>query len=365
MSERILVGTRKGLLIYNHSQGDATWHLTQQHFLGEPVSMCLWDKRDNALYAALNLGHFGVKLHRSDDDGASWQELAVPVYPEKPDDPEDPNSWSLELIWSLEPGGADQPGLLWAGTIPGGLFVSHDRGDSWNLVESLWSLPERRRWLGGGYNQPGIHSIQLHPDNSQHISLGVSCGGVWHSKDMGKHWSCRATGMVADYMPPELKNDPVIQDPHRLVMCKSQPEKLWVQHHNGIFRSIDAGKSWTRITNAVPSHFGFATVVHPADGETAWFVPAVKDECRIPVDGRFVVSRTRDGGHSFEVLDKGLPKAAAYDLVYRHGLDIAPDGNNLAMGSTTGSLWTSHDQGDSWKTISTHLPPIYCVRLCP
>jgi photosystem II stability/assembly factor-like uncharacterized protein len=115
------------------------------------------------------------------------------------------------------------------------------------------------------------------------------------------------------------------------------------------------------LKDVAPSNFGFATVVHPDDPDTAWFVPAVKDECRVPVEAKVVVNRTRDGGRTFQILNEGLPENA-YDLVYRHGLDIDKTGNQLVMGSTTGSLWVSEDQGDSWQCISQNLPPIYCVR---
>ena len=67
-------------------------------------------------------------------------------------------------------------------------------------------------------------------------------------------------------------------------------------------------------------------------------------------------------GHSFELLHEGLPEQPAYDLVYRHALDIDADGQRLAFGSTTGSLWISDDQGERWQNVSTHLPPVACVR---
>jgi hypothetical protein len=119
---------------------------------------------------------------------------------------------------------------------------------------------------------------------------------------------------------------------------------------------------WEEIKEAGPSTFGFAVVVQPDDPDTAWFVPAIKDEKRIPVDGKVVVTRTRDAGKTFETLHNGLPQEHAYDLVFRHALDIDQSGNRLAFGSTTGSLWVSEDQGDTWQTISTNLPPVYCVR---
>lgn len=114
-----------------------------------------------------------------------------------------------------------------------------------------------------------------------------------------------------------------------------------------------------------PSAFAFAVAVHPSDPDTAWFVPADKDERRIPRDGRLVVNRTRDGGRSFVTLTRGLPQEHAYDLVYRHALDVDPDGETLAFGSTTGSLYVSDAAGDDWQCLSEHLPPIYAVRLIP
>jgi hypothetical protein len=202
----------------------------------------------------------------------------------------------------------------------------------------------------------------VNPRDSRHITLGVSCGGVWQTTDGAQTWENRANGMWAAYMPPDQQNNPNVQDPHRVVQCAAAPNAFWAQHHNAIFRSTDGAASWQEVPNLGPSIFGFAVAVHPHDPDTAWFVPAVKDECRVPVDGALVVTRTRDGGKSCTILRQGLPQQHAYDLVYRHGLDVDETGNRLAFGSTTGSAWVSQDQGDSWHCISTHLPPIKCVR---
>jgi hypothetical protein len=367
VSDRVLLATRKGLFTVDRHGSE--WSIGRPGFLGEPVSMCLYDARDATTYAALNLGHFGVKLHRSADDGKTWEEVAAPAFPGQPE-PTMPGAESpgaargdtVHQVWSLEAGGADDPGVLWAGTIPGGLFHSADRGSSWELVNSLWDDPKRKEWFGGGADQPGIHSICVHPRDSRHVTLGVSCGGVWQTTDGGETWANRADGMWAAFMPPEQQRNPNIQDPHRVVQCRTAPNVFWAQHHNAIFRSTDGSASWHDVPNMAPSVFGFAVAVHPHDPETAWFVPAIKDECRVPADGALVVSRTRDGGKTCEVLREGLPQRDAYDLVYRHGLDVDETGNRLAFGSTTGSAWISEDQGDSWQCISTHLPPINCVR---
>ena len=356
MSETLYAATRKGLFTLV-PQGDG-WRSTGLAFAAEPVTAFLPDPRDGALYAALNLGHFGRKLHRSDDGGESWTELPAPAFPAVEGAEDAKDGPSVSLIWTLAAGGPDQPGVLWAGTLPGGLFRSADRGESWSLVESLWEVPERKEWFGGGYDDPGIHSILVDPRDSDALTVGVSCGGVWTSRDGGESWTLGGTGLRADYMPPNMQDDRHIQDPHLLARCTAAPDRIWCQHHNGIFRSDDGGQTFVEITTAQPSAFGFAVAAHPEDPDIAWFVPAVKDECRIPVDARLVVTRTEDGGGSFEALSDGLPDDAAYDLVYRHALAIDETGERLAMGSTTGNLWTTDSGGEHWTLVSANLPPI-------
>ena len=362
MQDRALIATRKGLFELVRENG--SWRIGPSSFLGEPVTMALPDRRDGTLYAALNLGHFGVKLHRRDHGAEVWTEIAAPAYPPQPEDRKDDVAWKLTLIWSLAAGGAGEPGVLWAGTLPGGLFRSADRGDSWQLVRSLWDAPGRREWFGGGYDVPGIHSICVDPRDPRRVLVGISCGGAWVTRDAGTSWTLSAAGMHADYMPPERAEDPGVQDPHRIVQCGAAPDMFWCQHHNGIWRSNDCGAQWVRIdrqTSGLASDFGFAVAVHPRDPDTAWFVPAAADQQRIPVGAALSVSRTRDGGKSFETLRAGLPQQQCYDLIYRHGLAVADDGQTLLIGSTTGGLWISEDAGDSWRTVSTTLPPIYAV----
>jgi hypothetical protein len=354
MSDRIVAATRKGL--FTLERRGSGWAIADHAFAGSPVSATLRDPRDGARYAALNLGHFGTKLHRSDDDGRSWKELAAPAFA-----PATPGTPSVKQIWTLQAGAREQPARLWAGAIPAGLFRSDDRGDSWSLVDSLWNVPERAKWFGGGYDDAGIHTISPDPRDANRVFVAISCGGVWDSADDGKSWALRGEGMIAAYMPPEQATDLAIQDPHRVARCPAAPDVMWMQHHNGVFRSTDAGARWSQLSPAV-SGFGFAVAAHPRRADTAWFVPAMADEKRMPRDGALVVTRTQDGGRSWETLREGLPQRDAYDLVYRHGLDIDHTGNRLVMGSTTGGLWVSDSGGESWQLVNAHLPPIYQVR---
>ena len=265
----------------------------------------------------------------------------------------------MKTVWALEEGA--EPGHLWCGTIPGGLFHSADGGATWALVAGLWDRPEREKWMGGGADQPGIHSVCVDPRDRRKVIVGVSCGGVWGTDDDGATWDLRGLGLRAGYMPPDQAGDPAIQDPHLIARCPADPDVVWCQHHSGMFRSTDGGRTFTELA-AEPSTFGFPVAAHPTEPGTAWFVPAERDDARVPVAGAVVVNRTRDGGRTFETLRDGLPQIHAYDLVFRHALAVCGEGRRLAFGSTTGSLWASGDGGDRWSTVSNHLPPVYVVR---
>ncbi|MCB9548652.1 MAG: exo-alpha-sialidase [Myxococcales bacterium] len=342
----LYVGTRKGLFTL-----DDAGAITDVAFRGDPVSAVL--PLPDRLLVALRLGHFGVKVHARTK--GAWAEMPAPAFPEKPADLEDKTPWSMDQVWTLA---VDAHGTVWAGAIPGALFHLDDAG--WTLMRGLWDRPERLGWFGGGYDSPGIHSVLTRADQPDTLTLGISCGGVWISTDRGATFDLYGDGLVADYLPPDRAGDKNTQDPHRLAACAAAPDRVWMQHHNGIFRSDDGGRTWTRLHPPV-SGFGFGVAAHPTDPDTAWFVPGQKDSNRIPVDGAVVVNRTRDGGKTWETLRAGLPQQHAYDLTYRHALAVDATGTRLAFGSTTGNLWLSEDAGDTWRHLSAHLSPIYAV----
>lgn len=359
-----VISTRKGLFTVE-GEGAAA-RIGRAMFVGDNVTLTAIDRRDSTWYAVLDHGHFGVKLHRSDDAGASWTEIATPAYPPKPEGFVDKDMWGKDRewatkgIWAIEPA-LDAPGALWCGTLPGGLFRSEDRGNSWRLVEALWNHPTRVKWNGGGADHAAIHSICVDPRDPKAVTIAVSSGGVWRTRDAGESWQPHTVGMRAGYVPPEQAEWPENQDPHCVVQSPSAPHVFWCQHHMGIWRSTDDLATWHEL-HAQPSSFGFPVVVHPRDADTAWFVPAHSDQKRTQVEGAVAVTRTRDGGKTFAVLRNGLPQQFAYDLVLRHAFAIAADGDQLSFGSTTGNLWTTANQGDTWHAVANHLPPIYAVR---
>lgn len=357
---RLLVATRKGLFVV---QGEgAQWQVVSHHFAGDPASQVLADPRDGAGYAALRMGHFGVKMRKSTDRGAHWVEVASPAFPAKPESGPlagDPTPWTVDMVWSLVPADPQRPGSLWAGCMPAGLFHSDDGGQHWTLNRPLWEEPRRLEWMGGGNDHPGMHSVLVDPcTGAMRWVRHLLWWGLGHTRrrvDLG------AAGPGHACRPPargqRRRRKHAGSAPHGPIRA-AQPDVLWVQHHCGIYRSVDGAAHWQALAAPQPSGFGFAVACDPVDPLRAWFVPAQADIQRYPVGGRMVVNATTDGGASFQTFSEGLPQRDAYHLVYRHALELAPDRETLAMASTTGGLWISPDAAQHWHCVSRDLPPV-------
>lgn len=392
MSDTILLGTRKGTVIVERNK--SSWHSRPIVHEGIPVCYAARDPRDGMLWAALDHGHWGPKLSRSRDGGTSWEDVLSLKYPEgarhivqylpTPDfDPQAPagepqyKDATVYKIWNIAFGPASQPGRMYAGTIPGGLFVSDDGGDTWALNRPLWNHESRggdlfsgeatsqTHWGGTpasidyGVFEPGIHSIVIDSRNPDRLHVAVSSAGIIETSDGGNTWVGRNNGMRVDYLPnPESEWG---HDPHFVTACRDQPDQLWQQNHFGIYYSEDGAHSWHKVSAPeLGVHFGFPIAVDERDGRTAWVVPARADSERMAIDGGLFVARTSDGGKSWQSFRNGLPQVNAYDIVLRHALDVA--GDFLCFGSTTGNVYLSEDRGESWQCLGHNFPPVYSVR---
>lgn len=352
----LMLGTRKGLVTYQRNGN--RWNLRDTSFLGIPVSLTHVDSRNGTWWACLDHGHWGQKLHKSNDQGKNWEEVEAPKYDEGMEVKQG-EAAAVRYLWAFAEGGSQYENTLYIGTEPGGLFESTDGGNSFSLVESLWNHPSREdNWFGGGRDFPGIHSIVVDPRDSDHIYIGISCAGVFETHDRGKTWAVKNKGLRADYLPDPLAE--VGHDPHLLVSCSSKPDALWQQNHCGIFKSTDGANSWQEVTQKNgPAKFGFAVAVAEENPDRAWVVPAISDEVRVAVDNALCVCRTDDGGSNWTDFRAGLPQKDCYDIVFRHALDVT--GETLAFGTTTGNLFLSNDGGESWECVNSNLPMVYSV----
>ena len=362
MRHHLLVGTRKGLVIYERDSNG--WRVQSEHFAGIPVSYACEDTRNGTLWALLDHGHWGTKLHRSTDKGNTWEELPAPKYPEGATIPRSDDPATTTYLWYLMHGGVDEPNRLYLGTEPGGLFVSDDGGDTFVLNESLWLHESRDNWMGGGRDYAGTCSIVVDPRDSRHVTIGISVGGVYETRDGGETWGGRNKGLYADYMPNPYAE--YGHDPHFMIAAPSNPDVLWQQNHCGVFRSVDSGANWENISEKMEAsqeghaYFGFPIAVDAHDENVAWIVPAISAEYRVPIDRALCVCRTDDGGKTWQDFREGLPQHNSYDIVFRHALDNQKD--ELAFGTTAGNLYVSGNRGEAWQSIDHNLAVVYSVR---
>ncbi|MCU1502453.1 MAG: glycosyl hydrolase [Ilumatobacteraceae bacterium] len=354
----VLVGTTKGLFTLRSGDGRERFEVTGPAFAGEEVYATCIDARSGAtrLFAGSVSNHWGPVLRRSDDLGASWTEgeRAALRFPEGADA-------SVARIWQLAPGPVDEPDVIYAGVEPAALFRSDDGGRSFSLVHGLWDHPHRTQWQPGGGGLC-LHTVLVHPEDPDRLLIAISAAGVYRSEDGGSSWQASNRGIVVGFVP-EGEALEFGQCVHKVARDAGDPERLYLQHHGGIYRSDDGGGAWTPMTGIAGMDFGFPVVAHPTQPSTAYLLPLESDEYRCTPNGRCTVWRTTDAGASWEPLTTGLPQRDAHITVLRDGFTTdGQDPAGLYLGTRTGEVYASIDDGDSWRLLAEHLPPVMSVR---
>ena len=278
----------------------------------------------------------------------------------------------------MTPGHESEPGVVYAGTQPAGLFRSEDWGQSWRPVEGINRHPNRQYWTGTGGGDSCIHSIHVHPADAKRIFLCVGAGGSYESKDGGETWELFShNAIVTNSMGkqvlaqllaqmPEAFELPPDKDPagldelHRMRLDPKDPNRIWGQAHWGVFRSDDAGANWIDVTEGLPSFHGFPIAVSKNSPDAVFVVPLDygQDNFRVAL-GQLAVYRTRDSGKTWEGLTRGLPGPNDYQSVYREGLDTDGLGGGVYVGTSNGEVYASADGGDAGSGCRAR-----CRRCC-
>jgi photosystem II stability/assembly factor-like uncharacterized protein len=355
----LLVGTMKGAFLFRSDGAREKWDVAGPYFPGRSVYAMNFDERNGRqrLWAAVNSSYWGSFLSSSNDLGKTWSdpEAYNIKFPEG-------SEVSLKQIWQIVPGHPSEPDTLYCGVEPAALFKSTDAGETWSLERGLFDHPHRTQWMPGGGGLC-LHTILPDPSNEQRLFVAISTGGVYRTDDGGQSWQPRNKGIRAKFLPPDQQYPEWGQCVHKVVSHPSNPDRMFLQHHWGIYRSDDAGDTWHDIGKGVPSDFGFAMEIDPHNADTVFIIPIESDEFRCTPEAKLRVYRTRNAGESWEALTEGLPQEDAFETILRDNMKAdANDPTGLYFGTRSGKLFGSNNGGESWTAISEGLPAITCVK---
>ncbi len=353
----LLVGTTKGAFLLHAGPTRTRWKVHGPYFPGHAVYAMAYDGRGDhrRIWAAIQSMHWGAVLCSSDDFGEHW---AIPEAPSVAFPPT--ANRSLKQIWQIAPEPRDEPDTIYCGVEPAALFMSRNAGISWEPVTGLLDHPHAPLWQPGGGGLC-LHTIITDPADAHRMLVAISTGGVYRTDDGGRTWQSRNAGIRAEFLPdkyPEFG-----QCVHKVVHHPARPGRLFLQNHWGLYRSDDWGDTWHDIANGVPSDFGFPMAMHPRDADTVYIIPLQSDEFRCVPEGKLRVYRTQNAGKSWTPLTRGLPQRNAYETVLRDAMTVDPcTPAGVYFGTRSGKLYGSRTEGASWQLVADGLPPIACVK---
>jgi photosystem II stability/assembly factor-like uncharacterized protein len=347
----LTVATRKGAFLLE-SEDRRNWTLRGPFCEAWPVYHAIFDERSGAIYAAAASEWHGSAVWRSPDLGESWEMSSEGLTYGDDDGRKVSKVSTLALAGDRLLVGVEAPGI----------FESRDGGETWSLLSTLAGQPGSEAW-DNPENQPpghlGISGFVTDADDSERFFTVVQGVGAFETEDGGSTWTPRNRGLRRDW-PAE--HEEVGFCVHKLVRSPGDGERMYQQNHVGMHRSDDAGHSWSEITEGLPGDFGFAAAAHPHDRDTFYVIPVDGGHGRTMHDGKAAVWRTRDAGSSWQALRHGLPQEGAHLGVLRQGMAAdRHDVPGLYFGTSTGQVFATADEGETWSEIASYLPAISSV----
>lgn len=350
----LLIGTRKGCFLLESDADRRDWAMRGPYCEGWPVYHAVHDSGTDTIYAAAASEWHGSAVWRSADRGETWEHSSEGIAYDAD------AGRKVSKVSNL----AVKNGRVLVGVEAPGIFESRDGGSTFSLLSTLSGQPGSEVWDDPATQPPGhlgISALMFDPDQDDRFWAIVQGIGLFETADDAESWTPRNRGLRADW-PRE--HEEVGFCVHKVVRSPVDGDRMYQQNHVGMHRSDDAGHTWTEITEGLPTEFGFAAATHPHDRDTFYVVPLDPLHARTMPDGHAAVWRTRDAGSSWQRLERGLPKENAFVGVLREGMAIdTHDQPGLYFGTSTGQIFASTDEGETWSQIADYLPAISSVEV--
>ncbi len=328
-NKTFLAATGNGLARAESGANDS-W--TVEHLLQDQDLRCMTADPLNSDVVYAGTQDNGVL--RSDDQGRSWQQAALPG----------------TIIKSLAVSKSD-PGVIYAGTkSPICIYVSRDNGANWAELEGFRSA---RRWYWVSPAESPfsayVQAIALSPVDPNVIVAGIEAGAVVRSADGGKTWTGHRKG--------------AIRDCHTMLFHGDNGDWIYEAGGGGAAVSRDAGQTWQQPRAGLDRRYGWACTADPARPEV-WYASLSKSfsfPSFVPsahIDGKANAYIFRSsGGAPWEKLGGGLPQPLDY---MAYALLTDPDApGHLYAGLSNGDIWFSAEYGDTWDKLPFNMGGIH------
>jgi hypothetical protein len=367
-SVRVLLGTRKGTYVLTGDTRRKTWKVGPVAHEGSEVYHVVADPRHPGhLYAAVNNPFWGPMVQQSRNWGKTWKEVATPLLPVQKDrkmeinesSPSTPVPRVVNNLWHIEPGLPSEPETLYLGADPHLLFRSSDLGASWQPIAAINDHPNKKKW-SPGFGGACLHTILVDPRDARRLYIGLSAVGTFRSDDGGQKWTPTNRGVEAPFLPDKFPEWG--QCVHHVVADSADPDTFYRQDHGGMYVSHDRMDSWVRIGKALGDDFGFGVASARSAPGKAFFV-RLDGAGRFTAEGHFQVQEWNDRSRTWRKLL--APTAFPGNFgVQREGIAAdALDPAGIYVGTTTGHLFVSPDEGRHWNLVPFSFPAIHSVSV--
>ncbi len=253
------------------------------------------------------------------------------------------------------------PNIYYAGTAGGGIWKTTDAGDTWKAIFTKQATAS----IGALAVAPSNPNVIWACTGEANIRNDVIDGaGVYVSTDAGETW--KQVGLTDAGQISSVIVDP--KDSNNVFVgvlghaWGPNPER-------GVFRTTDGGKTWEKVLYVDDDTGVSSLVMEPGNPEVLY--AGMWEAERKPwtmINGGTTsgIYRTIDGGQTWTKLTRGLPTPP----IGRIALAVAPSDPShvyALIGSKTGMLWQSLDRGNHWGKVSNShaldVRPFYFSRM--
>ena len=250
-------------------------------------------------------------------------------------------------------GVASMPGTFYMGATGGGLWKTEDYGISWANISD------------GYFATPSIGSIDVAQDDPNIIYVGtgtdglrsniISGKGMYRSIDAGATWTHIGLDDVGQIGAVRIH-----PDNHNIVYVAAIGQAFQSNKERGLYKTINGGKTWDKVLY-ISEQTGISDVEMMPTNPEILYAAAWKAE-RKPwtiISGGTLqeggIYKSLDGGESWDKIEKGIPQ----ELIGKIDLAVSPADSRMVYALIEaplkeGGFYKSTDQGETFTQVSDH-----------